>query len=66
MYTQRLKNWEVFSCMQTEWLHLRLIQEDYDGQDRILNGKSTEYGEYPWMAGLYKEAGKDDWIIVYR
>ena len=52
--------------MQTEWLHLCLIQEDYDGQDRILNGKSTEYGDYPWMAGLYKEAGKDDWIIVYK
>ena len=52
--------------MQTEWLNLRLIQEDYDGKDRILNGFSTEYGEYPWMAGLYSQGSNGEWNIVYK
>ena len=37
------------------------MTEDSDHLDRIVDGVRTRPHQYPWLAGLYREAGQDDW-----
>ena len=37
-----------------------MIEED-SHLDRIVDGVRTRPHQYPWLAGLYREEGQDDW-----
>ena len=36
------------------------MTEDIDHLDRIVDGVRTRPHQYPWLAGLYREAGQQD------